>query len=184
MLTLFHDYTSPGSALAVARLQQLADEGLAVAFEGFESVGVDVAVPPGLDMLAAVDLLAGDAAEHGIVLRRPALLPPTAKAHVVAEVAGDLELAASWRRTCYQRFWRDGVDLADDGVLRALAGEAGLVVAAVDDALGDRAMVARLRRRMAQRRRDGVGGVPTILSQRTLIPGLVPTMDLRALAAL
>jgi len=44
-LTLFHDYTSPGSAVAVLRLQRLADEGLAVAFEGFEAIGLDTTLP-------------------------------------------------------------------------------------------------------------------------------------------
>jgi hypothetical protein len=38
-LVLFHDYTSAASAVAVARVQRLADEGLAVAFQGFEAVG-------------------------------------------------------------------------------------------------------------------------------------------------
>jgi hypothetical protein len=50
--------------------------------------------------------------------------------------------------------------------------------------VADRARIAAVRRRSAARRADGVGGVPTILTQRTLVPGLLDEADLRALAGL
>ena len=183
MLTLFHDYTSPASAVAVARLQRLADEGLAVEFVGFEAIGVDVALPPSLDVLAALDSLADEAAAEGVVLRRPPALPPTARAHAVGTLAEQAELGASWRTRCYSAFWTEGADLSDPEVLVALAEQAGLDGARVAAALAEPGFVTTVRRAAGQHRRNGVGGVPTILTQRTLVPGLLGEEDLRALAA-
>lgn len=184
MLTLFHDFTSPGSAIAVARLQRLADDGLPVGFEGFEAIGVDVAVPVTLDVLAQIDALAKAAVAEGVTLRRPAALPPTGPAHVVGLLAESLGMGASWRQTCYDAFWGASADLADRGVLTRLATEAGLDADAAAAVIADRSRLAAFRRRSAGHRRDGVGGVPTILAQRTLVPGLLDEADLRALADL
>lgn len=182
VLTLFHDYTSPASAIAVARLQRLADEGLPVEFVGFEAIGMDVALPPSLDVLAAIDDLAEQARAEGVVLRRPAALPPTARAHAVGTLAEVVELGASWRQRCYSAFWADGADLDDPAVLVALAEQAGLDPAKVAGALEEPGFVTSVRRAAGQHRRNGVGGVPTILAQRTLVPGLLSEDDLRALA--
>jgi predicted DsbA family dithiol-disulfide isomerase len=184
MLTLFHDYTSPASAVAVARLERLAREGLAVEFEGFEALGVDVALPVTVEVLDALEQLSGAAAAEGIVLRRPPALPPTGHAHVIGGVAEAHGRGPDWRRACYAAFWARGVDLADPGVLTGLAADAGLDAAAVREALADRGRLPALRRRMTGHRREGVGGVPTILAHRTLVPGLLPEDDLRTLAAL
>ncbi|MGH3666624.1 MAG: DsbA family protein, partial [Egibacteraceae bacterium] len=138
MLTLFHDYTSAASAVAVLRLQRLADEGLAVAFAGFEALGVDTALPVTLDVVAGVDDLATAAAAEGLELRRPPLLPPTARAHVLGTLAEDVGLGASWRQACYAAFWTSGADLADPPVLAELGATAGLDRDAVAAALADR----------------------------------------------
>lgn len=183
MLTLFHDYTSPASAVAVARLQRLADEGLPVEFVGFEAVGVDMTLPPTLDVLAAVEDLAEPAAAEGVTLRRPRMLPPTGLAHVVGDLADQMELGASWRSTCYRAFWAQGRDIGDPAVLQRLGVEAGLDSGNVAAALADRTLLSSVRRRSGSHRREGVGGVPTILTSRTLVPGLLDDGDLRALAA-
>jgi 2-hydroxychromene-2-carboxylate isomerase len=184
VITLFHDYTSPASAIAVARCQRLADEGLAVELSGLDAVGVDVELPVTVDVQVAVSELAAVADAEGITLRAPTSIPPTAAAHVVEELAEAAGLGASWRQVCYRAFWRDGEDLGRPEVLVRLATTAGLPTDEVRAAVADRAKIAAVRRRSAARRRDGVGGVPTILTQRTLVPGLLDEGDLRALAAL
>ena len=184
MLTLFHDFTSPASAVAVARLQRLADEGLPVELVGFEAIGVDVTLPVTVDVVAAISELAEVAAAEGMVLRRPPSLPPTARAHVLGDAAEAEGLGASWRQTCYAAFWRDGADLADTAVLTRLAEVAGLAASVIPAILADGGRLAAVRRRAGQLRRNGVGGVPTILAQRTLIPALLPDDELRALALL
>jgi predicted DsbA family dithiol-disulfide isomerase len=184
MLTLFHDYTSPASAVAVLRLQRLADEGLPVAFAGFEAIGVDAHLPVTLDVLAALEDLSGAAAAEGLALHRPPALPPTAPAHLVGGLAEAVGLGASWRDVCYRALWEQGSDIADARVLTRLAGVAGLDPDTVRAALTAPGGVATVRRRMAAHRGDGVGGVPTLLAQRTLVPGLLDEGDLRTLAVL
>jgi len=184
VLTLFHDYTSPASAVAVLRLQRLADQGLAVAFEGFEAIGLDTTVPVTLDTVAGVRDLAAAAAAEGLELRRPPALPPTARAHLVGNVAEDAGLGGSWRSTCYRSFWTEGSEIGDPAVLLGLAEGAGLDRDIVQAALNDRRLLAAVRRLTGAHRRNGVGGVPVILAARTLVPGLLPEAELRALAAL
>lgn len=181
-ITLFHDYTSPASAIAVARLQRLADEGIAVEFEGFEAIGVDVALPPSLDVLAAIEDLADEALAEGVILRRPPALPPTARAHAVGLIAEEYELGAAWRSCCYRAVWEDGRDIGAVDTLVVLAGAVGLPPAEVERRLGEAAFVTSVRRAAGRHRRNGVGGVPTILFQRTLVPGLLPETQLRELA--
>ena len=183
MLTLFHDYTSPASAVAVARLQRLADEGLAVEFVGFEAIGVDAALPPSLDILAGIESLAEEARAEGVVLHRPQTVPPTARAHAVGKLAAEADLGASWRQRCYRAYWAEGVDIDDPASLVTLAHEAGMDPETVADALAEPGFVATVRREAGRHRRNGVGGVPTLLAQRTLVPGLLSEADLRALAA-
>lgn len=184
MIELFHDYISPASAVAVFRAQRLADEGLPVVFTGITSIGVDAVLPVTLDVLAEVDGLTADAAEVGLELRRPDRLPPTAGAHVIGHWAEQSGLGASWRLTCYRAFWEQGADLASPSVLRALALRSGLDGLEADTLLHDQAEYRRIRIGTAALRSEGIGGVPTIRAQQTLVPGLLPEADLRALAAL
>ena len=184
MLVLFHDYTSPGSAVAVARVTRLIADGLRARIEGTEVLGVEATLPVTLDLLAELDAVAAQARAEGVVLRRPDAVPPTAPAHLVEDLAGDIARADAWRARCYRAFWTDGEDIADPGVLRRLAADVGLPVDEVSRRVGDRMALLEIRQRFAGHRRDGVGGVPTIAYDRTLVPGLLDEADLRALAAL
>lgn len=184
MLTLFHDYTSPASAVAAFRVQRLADEGLAVEFKGFEAIGVDATLPVTSDVLAGVAELGGAAAAERLTLRPPGALPPTALAHLLGDAAEERSLGASWRQTCYRAYWERGLDIGNRHVLVALARLAGLDEMETRTALDDAGRLAAFRRRMGSHRRGGLGGVPTILAQDTLVPGLLPEADLRVLAGL
>lgn len=184
MLVLFHDYTSPASAVAVARVTRLVSDGVPARIEGTEVLGVQATLPVTLDLLAELDAVAVQAREEGVVLRRPDGLPPTAAAHLVEDLAAELGRADAWRARCYRAFWAEGADIAAHQVLARLAGEVGLPVDEVTRRTGDRMALLEIRQRFAGHRRDGVGGVPTISYDRTLVPGLLDEADLRALAAL
>lgn len=181
MLTLYHDYTSPASAVAALRLQRLVDDGLPVTFIGFEAL-VAIPIPPPLEVSVAVDALAPTAVLEGLELRHPMRLPPTALAHVLGALAEAAGVGSSWRDRCYRGFWEQGVDLADPEVLAQLAFRSGLETAEVSGCLNDARRVTAFRRNLAVHRQLGVGGVPTLLAHGTLIPGLLPDEDLRALA--
>lgn len=184
MLVLFHDYTSPASAVAVARVTRLIAEGVPARIEGTEVLGVEATLPVTVDLLAELDAVAAQARAEGVVLRRPAGLPPTSAAHLVEDLATELDRADAWRARCYRAFWADGENISDHGVLRRLANDVGLPAEDAARRVGDRVALLEIRRRFAGHRSDGVGGVPTISYDRTLIPGLLDEADLRALAAL
>lgn len=186
MLTLFHDFTSPASAVAVRRAQRLAADGLAVEFEGFDAIGIEMILPVTIDVVDQIDRLRDAAASEGVVLRRPPGLPPTALAHALVGAIADTGSTAATplRDAVYTAFWRDGRDLSDRSVLIAIAFEAGVDPAIAQRALDAPGAAVAIRRRTAAHRREGVGGVPTILAQRTLVPGLMDEDDMRALAAL
>lgn len=184
MLTLFHDYTDPASAIAVARLQRLEDEGVAVSFEGFDAVGLDAVLPVTLDVVALLDDLREAADAVQLCLQRPTALPPTAAAHAVGRLAEERGLDAAWRERCYRAFWEEGADISRPATLADLAGAVGLDHAGAAATAADPRALAETRRRGLAHRRNGVGGVPTILAARTLVPGLLDTAALRQLAAL
>lgn len=184
MLTLFHDYTSPSSAVAVARAQRLAAQGLPIETVGFEAVGVDLRLPVPEDTAAEVERVADEARAEGVRLQPPPWLAPTALAHVVADVAADQGRLHAWDAAVYRAVWTHGAAIDEPSLLAELAETVGLDRDEVAQALDDRVRLAAVRRRAGEHRREGVGGVPTLLSQRTLVPGLLPEEDLRALAAL
>jgi predicted DsbA family dithiol-disulfide isomerase len=184
MLVCFHDYTSPAAAVAVLRLQRLADAGLPVGFEGFEVLGVDAAIPPTLELLAQWERHRDDAAALGLELRRPQRQPPTLAAHVAGDVADRAGSGAAWRLACYRAYWEEGADLADPAVLREVARRAGVDPEAAARAAADRQLRTDTRRRMLARRAGGVGGVPVLDVGGTLVSGLLAEEELRQLAAL
>jgi predicted DsbA family dithiol-disulfide isomerase len=184
VLVLFHDYTSPESAVAVMRLHRLMREGIPAEVRGIEVLGLDATVPVTVDVIAALDTVAGEAAAEGLTMRRPPALPPTGLAHVVEDVARAHGLDMAWREQCYQAFWSEVTDISNPDELRRIAERAELPSADVDRALEDRVALLAVRRRAAGDRHNGIGGVPTILYDRTLVPGLLPEADLRTLAAL
>lgn len=184
MLTCLHDYASPGSAVAVLRLQALVDAGVRIAFEGFEPLPVDAAAPVTLDVLADLRRWAPVAEDRGLRMRRPSRLPVTARAHLVGALATDLGLGASWRTRAYTALWRDDLDLADVDVLTRLAAEAGLPPGRARTVAEDDAAVRRFRRAAARRRGAGVGGVPVLDAGGTLVSAMLGDAEVRQLAGI
>ena len=182
MLTLHFDLTSPSSAVAVLRLQRLADEGGAVRFAGIDILGLDSSIPPTLDLLADLERHQDAARELGLTMRRPSRQPPTVSAHLVGEVAEEIGLGASWRSACLRAYWTRDADLHDDPTLLTLAELAGLPADVVAQRLADRTARANLRTRMLAQRRRGIGGVPVLESDGVFVTAALPDDDLRRLA--
>ena len=184
MLVLYYDYASPASAVAVLRLQSLADDGLPVGFAGIDPLGVDAPLPVTLDQLEELARWAPRAATLGLTMHRPPLRPPTVGAHLLGELAATHDLGAAWRAAALEAYWTHGRDLGDEAVLRELALDVGLDGPTTDDWLADRARRARLRRTMTADRGRGIGGVPVLEAGGTFVAADLPDPDLRTLAGL
>jgi len=182
VLILHHDVTSPRAALAVLRLQRLADAGHPVAFRGLDALGVAVALPVTLDQLAELAEVEERAAALGLPMHRPTSRPPTLDAHLVGELAERRGLGAAWRLGCLRAYWTDGADVGDHAVLTAVGGSVGLDPAEVGAVLADRAARDALRGEMLARRAVGVGGVPVLEVDGTLLPADVDDATLEELA--
>jgi 2-hydroxychromene-2-carboxylate isomerase len=182
VLTLHHDVTSPRSAVAVLRVQRLADAGHAVAFRGIDVLGVAVALPVTLDQLVELEQVSRTAAELGLVLRRPSLRPPTLDAHLVGDHAERHGLGAAWRLACLRAYFTDGADVSDHGVLLSLAEQVGLARPDVARLLDDVAARNELRAAMLARRALGIGGVPILEVDGTLLHADVDDATLEELA--
>ena len=169
MLTLHHDVTAPRSAIAVLRLQRLADLGHPVAFRGIDVLGLATPLPVTLDQLAELEQVARPAADLGLIMRRPTLRPPTLDAHLVGEHAERAGLGAAWRMACLAAYWTDGVDVSAQDALVALASRIGLDPAGVTGVLEDAAARNELRASMLALRALGIGGAPVLEVDGTLL---------------
>jgi predicted DsbA family dithiol-disulfide isomerase len=185
LLILHFDYVSAPAAVAVLRLQRLADEGADIRFAGLDVLGLDIAIPVTLDQLEGIERARGRARALGLELGRPAARPPTLAAHLVGELATSAGVGASWRERCLRAYWEQGRDLGAAGELIRLAEEAGVDPAAAADLLADRARRLQLRQRMLLARGRGIGGVPVLeVPGGTFVAADLPDADLRQLAAL
>lgn len=184
MLVLHFDYPSPASAVALLRLQALADEGGRVVFNGIDALGLDATLPPTLDQLEEHERYRERAAALGLRMAPPTCRPPTVAAHLVGDLAERQGLGAAWRAACLTAFWAEGIDLGDEAALGSLAARAGLDPAAVHRTLADRTARDRVRRRMIEQRGRGVGGVPVLELSGTLVSAEVSDADLRELVGL
>ena len=181
MLTLTHDVTSPASAVAVARIDRLAADGLPVRFRGIDVLGIDATLPVTLDVLAELERVAPRAAEAGVQLQRPTRRPSTARVHLVADLLDDEATARAWRAATYAAYWQHDADLADEHVVVELAEDVGLDADTVVAAMRDDAALAAVRRRTQTARGEGIGGVPVLIAHGTLVS---PDLDDDALWAL
>lgn len=184
MLTLYHDVPSAGALVAMLRLQRLADEGLPVAFRGFDVLGLDMTLPATLDDLEDWQAHRDEAARLGWQLPRPRRHPATLLAHLVGALAEERGLDAAWRLGLYRAHWLQGRDVAQADVLTRLAVEVGLDATEVAALLDDREQRHRLHQQMLVHRGDGIGGVPVLEAGGTFLSPAIPDADLRTLAEL
>jgi len=182
VLTLHHDFTSPRSALAVLRLQRIADLGHPVAFRGIDVLGLAVALPVTLDQLAELKEVSAPAGELGLAMQRPSLRPPTLDAHLIGGLAEDAGLGAAWRMACLAAYWTEGVDISLPAALIAIAADVGLDTSMVGRRLDDSAARNELRAGMLALRALGIGGVPVLEVDGTLLAADVDDATLLELA--
>lgn len=183
MLILHHDVTSPAAAVAVLRLQRIADGGGDVAFQGIDVLGLDTALPVTLDQMTELARETDRLRGLGLQVRRPSRRPPTLGAHLVAEDADAAGLGAAWRTATLAAYWERDVDLGDDAVLLDLAADVGLDAGRIAARLADRSARIALRRRMLATRQRGIGGVPVLEYQGAFVSADLADEDLRELAA-
>jgi len=184
VLVLHFDTTSPASAVAVLRLEALVAEGLDVGFLGFDVLGLTVAVPPTWALLAELEHHRVAAAALGLDLQAPRWQPPTLACHVAGDVAEAAGLGSAWRRATLEAFWGSGADIASPTVLGELAAGLGLDPALVRTRVTDPVVLRRARAAMTQRRHGGLGGVPVIEIDGTLVAADLDDEALRQLARL
>ncbi len=170
MLVVHHDFTSLRSAVTVLRCQPHADAGGAIAFRGVDVLGIDTTVPVTVQQLEDFHAAIDQARTLGLDARPPTLRPPTVPAHLVTDLAHEHGLSAAWRHAVHVAYHVEGRDIGQEALLVELAESVGLPGDEVRTLLADRSRLAELRRRMLADRRRGVGGVPVLEFDGTLIP--------------
>ena len=184
MLVLHFDHTSLPAVVAALRLQALADAGGDVGFQGIDVLGVDMALPVTLDQLDEIDRWQDRAEALGLTVRRPSQRPPTLSAHLVGDIARSQGLGATWREAVFRAYWTDDAPIDAPDTLCDLAQHAGLDPDEVAIRLRDPGARVTVRQRMTADRGRGIGGVPILEIDGTLVSAELSDTDLRALAGL
>lgn len=120
--------------------------------------------------------------EHGVEIHVPRYQPRSTLALALHDFAVEQGRGREFRRTAHRAFFVEGLDVGDDAVLRAAAGEAGLDVEAALAAAWDPARLVALRSAREEALRLGVHGVPTVATEdEVLFYGAAPPGRLRAM---
>jgi 2-hydroxychromene-2-carboxylate isomerase len=184
MLIVHFDHTSLPAVVAALRLQALADAGGTVGFQGIDVLGVDVALPVTLDQLDEIDRWRDRAEALGLAVHRPSQRPPTLSAHLVGDIATSQGLGAAWREVVFRAYWTEDAPIDVPTVLCDLAERAGLDPDEVATRLADPGARVTVRQRMTADRGRGIGGVPILEVDGTLVSAELSDTDLRELAGL
>lgn len=179
MRVMYFDYPSLPAAVAVIRAHLALGRhaGLAssaaqpLMFGGFDTLGLEMTVPLTLDQQEEIGRWSTTAAQVGLEVTTPRSRPPTTPAHVIGDLADELGLGRDWRQAVIVAYWSDRVDIGHKSELVRLANHVGLPEQEVASALTDRHRAQQVRRRMVAARQRGIGGVPVIEIDGTLLSG-------------
>lgn len=181
-LILYHDFASPYCRLALALTRPAAHHaGLGLRLEPFELRPAPAELPAIDDptVRAEIEAALPLAAEWGIELHGPLLVPRTGKAHEAVMHARPQGLEVELADAVYRALWVHGRDISRLDTLVEVAGAVGLDDREVHVALGldthNRAV------ELAGQRAEAVGvtGVPTLVHRGRLAVGLLPPEQLR-----
>lgn len=182
MIALYYDYTSLASFVAYLDVHAAADRlNLTgqVASIGIDVLGIGASIPATIDQHQDYERYHRPLIERGLSVRRPDRRPPTLSAHLIAEITEDPQLRREWDLCVFAAYWEQSVDIADHAWLvqawRDLCGTANIELV-----LADVQRHQQLRRRMVTLRQRGVGGVPLLDAEGTLLPALQPGDDLES----
>ena len=123
------------------------------------------------------------AAAFGIAdMRQPPRMPNTRRALAAAEYARERGRLDAFRRGAMDAYWRDGLDLEDASVIRAVAAAAGLESAPTAAAMNDSVYLARVDDVRREASAAGVRGIPTFFLGDEVVVGCQPYPVLAAAA--
>jgi predicted DsbA family dithiol-disulfide isomerase len=171
-LRIVSDYICPWCYIGLTRVEKLRDEfdiELEVgAFElrpgtppegmSREEVSRGRVYPPGY-----LDNLRANAAESGIEMKRPALVPNTRKAHEATEFAKEHDRLWEIHRALLHAYFEEERNIGDVAVLCDIAASIGLDADALRTALADGRYAAEVEEQLTWARAAGVTGVPTVI---------------------
>ena len=171
-LRIVSDYICPWCYIGLTRVEKLREEfdvDLEVgAFElrpgippeGLprEEVSRGRVYPPGY-----LENLRATAAEAGIEMKRPALVPNTHKAHQATEFAKEHGLLWEVHRALFHAYFEEERNIGDINVLCDVAAGIGLDAAELRVALAEGRYAVEVEEQLAWARDVGVTGVPTVI---------------------
>ena len=119
--------------------------------------------------------LRGYFAQHGLAFEPPPVMPNSRAALRVTELGRDRGLHGAVHDRLMDAVWAEGRDIGAEGELRALAIEAGLEPADVDEVLAGDAYEERVLASTAEAQSAGITGIPAfVLGGRLLLLGAQP----------
>ncbi len=171
-LRVVSDYICPWCYVGLTRVEQLRDEfdielevgafelrpGIPPEGMSREEASRGRVYPPGY-----LEHLRATAAEAGIEMKRPALVPNTRKAHEATEFAKEHGRLWEIHRALFHAYFEEERNIGDINVLCEIAAGIGLNAGELRLALADGRYAAEVEEQLAWARAAGVTGVPTVI---------------------
>lgn len=185
-IIVFADYACPNSYIGQRRLAQLHEVlDLSIDWRFIEGrpqtpmAGTPVGElgMPAEDWRALMDNLARMAAREKLPFREPTVISNSRKAILLVEAVRTDRPAAfsSLHEGLFAASFAEGLDIGDEGVLRALAAAAGIDNEFFDYALSEPKFAERLRINQETAQRIGLQATPAFVIGEQVLEGAVPT---------
>jgi predicted DsbA family dithiol-disulfide isomerase len=107
------------------------------------------------------------AADSGLDMKRPPLIPNTRKAHQATEFAREHGNLLAFHRAVFRAYWTDERNIGDADVLCEVAVLCGMDADALREALADGRYTGAVDEQIAWSRAAGITGVPTVVFEDT-----------------